>query len=82
MENVTNTIFNSKRKDVVRMNYQRIAEMVNELVTNPKSKAKQVMELSSTKLKMNEFTSIQSVFSKLEVSGGVLTFETISLDYW
>ena len=63
------------------MSYQRIAELVHELVKTPKSML-QDKKLSLGQLKMNEFTSIQRVFSDLEVSRDVLTFESIPLDYW
>lgn len=64
------------------MNYQRIAERVHELVKNPKNLTPWEQRLPSSELKKNEFTSIQCVFSKLEVSGAVLTFETVPLDFW
>jgi len=62
------------------MNYQRIAEQVHEMVktpTNLMSRERMFLEL-----KKNELMSIQTVFSKLEVAGDVLTFETIPLDFW
>ncbi|EGW40603.1 hypothetical protein DOT_1449 [Desulfosporosinus sp. OT] len=64
------------------MNYQRIAELVHELVKNPKSLALREQREPLEKLKVNEFTRVQKAFSKLEVSGDALTFETIPLDYW
>jgi len=64
------------------MSYQRIAELVHDLVKNPKSLTQREHGLLSTKLKTNEFTSIQRVFSKPEVSSDVLTFDTIALDFW
>ena len=64
------------------MNYQRIAEQVHELVSLPNNLMSREQRLNSFDLTKNEFISMQSVFSKLEVSGDVLTFEIIPLDFW
>jgi len=66
----------------MKMSNQSIAELVHELVKNPKSMLSRELGLPTEKLKTNEFSSIQRVFSRLEVSGDVLTFETIPLDFW
>ncbi|WP_088227944.1 hypothetical protein [Desulfosporosinus sp. FKB] len=64
------------------MNYQQIAELVHKLVKNPKSPEVLKEEVLSEEVRMNEFTCIQKVFSKLEVSGDILTFEITPLDFW
>lgn len=64
------------------MNYERIAELVHKLVKNPKSLLTGELRLPSAELKMNELTTIQSVFSEFEVSGDVLTFRITPLDFW
>ena len=56
----------------MKMSYESIAELVHELVKNPKSLTQREQGLPSAKLKTNEFTIIQSVFSKYEVSGDTL----------
>jgi len=52
------------------MNYQKIAEMVHDLVKVPRSMSVQEPGLPWRKIKTHEFTIIQTVFSKYEVSGG------------
>lgn len=64
------------------MNYDSIAELVNKLVKNPKSVVSQENEIHSTKLKTNELTIIQNVFSKYEVSGDTLTISVKPLMMW
>ena len=77
-----NIIYPEKRKGVVKMNYEKIAEMVHHLVTNPKSILSQEQGLPQTELMTNEFTIIQKVFSKLEVSGNVLTIGISPQLFW
>lgn len=64
------------------MNYQRIAEIVHELIKSPNSLNLPEKAESLKKLNINELNGIQRAFSRLEVSGDVLTFEAIPLDYW
>ena len=64
------------------MNYQRLAEQGHELVNLPSNPMSREQRLNSFELTKNEFMSMQSVFSKLEISGDVLTFEAIPLDFW
>ena len=63
------------------MNYDSIAKLVHDLVKNPKSMVSSEHGLFSEH-KTNEFTIIQNVFSKYEVSGDTLTIEALPLDLW
>jgi len=65
----------------MRMNYEGIAELVHDLVKNPKN----ILSLKHTllpELKLNESKIIQNVFSKYEVSGDVVTLGTLPLGLW
>lgn len=64
------------------MNYESIAELVHNLVKNPKSLFALEHGLPSTELKTSEFQSIQTVFSKYEVSGDTLTIGIEPLITW
>lgn len=64
------------------MNYDSIAEMVNKLVKDPKAVMSQEQVPPSLKLTKSEFTIIQNVFSKYEVSGNALTIEALPLAEW
>lgn len=64
------------------MNYEQIAEIVHDLIKNPKSMPLQEQELPSTELKTNELTIIQNVFSKYTVSGNALTVAVIPEGMW
>jgi hypothetical protein len=64
------------------MNYESIAKLVNECVKNPKSLLSGEHGQSSTEVKTNEFTIIQNVFSKYEVSGDTLTIGIEPLVMW
>jgi len=64
------------------MSYDSIAELVNKLVKNPKSMVSQEHEIHSSKLKSNELSIIQNVFSKYEVSGDTLTIKVLPLAEW
>ncbi len=64
------------------MNHESIAQLVNNLVKNPKSILSLDHGLPSAELKTNEFKIIQNVFSKYEVSGDTLTIGTIPLNMW
>ncbi|HBW36046.1 hypothetical protein [Desulfosporosinus sp. BICA1-9] len=64
------------------MSYDSIAELVNGLVKNPKNLLSLENGLPSTELKTHEFTIIQNVFSKYEVSEGTLTIEAFPLVKW
>ncbi|GAB6156525.1 hypothetical protein JCM17380_52770 [Desulfosporosinus burensis] len=64
------------------MSYDSIAELVNGLVKNPKSLLSLENGLPSTELKTHEFTIIQNVFSKYEVSGDTLTIGIQPLFTW
>ncbi len=64
------------------MNYERIAEMVHELVKNPKSLLMGEQGIPSLAPKINESAIIQKVFSKYEVSGGILAIGITPETYW
>ncbi|MFZ3132916.1 MAG: hypothetical protein WA125_17865 [Desulfosporosinus sp.] len=64
------------------MNYERIAELVHDLVKNPKSILSLEQGLPGTELKTNEITIIQNVFSKYEVSGDTLTIGIEPFGTW
>lgn len=70
------------RKGVMNMSYESIAELVHDLVKNPTSMLSREPGLPSAKLKTNEFTIIQNVFSKYEVSGGALTIGALPMGIW
>jgi len=71
-----------KRKGVTNMSYESIAELVHDLVKNPKSISSRQLGLPSADLKTNESTVIQRVFSKYEVSGSALTIGVIPQGMW
>jgi len=62
----------------MNMSYESIAELVHDLVKNPKS----MWSLPSAELKPNELTIIQRVFSECEVSGDAMTLGTLPLGFW
>lgn len=64
------------------MNYEKIAELVHDLVKNPQSMLSEEQELPSTGLKMNELKIIQKVFSKYEVAGDALKVGVIPEGMW
>ena len=64
------------------MSYERIAQLVHELVKNPKSLMSGEHGLTSADLKIHEFAIIEKVFSKHEVSGGTLAIAAIPEVYW
>ena len=64
------------------MSYESIAEMVHDLVKNPKSMLSRAHRLPSAELKTDEFTIIQRVFSEYEVSGDVVALGTLPLGFW
>ena len=70
------------RKEVIKMNYESIANMVHDLIKNPKSMLSLEHGLSWGELNKNESAIIQTVFSKYEVSGDVLTPGTLPLGFW
>lgn len=77
MENLSAT-----EKGCQKMNYDNIAEMVNKLVKDPKDVMSQEQESSALELTKGEFTIIQNVFSKYEVSGNALTIQALPLVGW
>lgn len=76
------SIIYQNEKGCHEMNNESIAKLVHDLVKNPKNVLSQEHGLSWGELNTNELTIIQRVFSRLEVSGDVLTFEIIPLDFW
>lgn len=60
------------------MSNQSIAELVHDLVKNPKREH----GILSAELKTNEVTIIQRVFCEYEVSGDVVTLGTLPLGLW
>ena len=65
----------------MKMDYQCIAELVHNLVKNPKNMLSLEHGLLP-ELKTNESKIIQSVFSKYGVSGDVVTLGTLPLGLW
>lgn len=63
----------------MKMSYDSIAELVHDLVKNPKSSFSSEQGLA---VDTNEFTIIQNVFSKYEVSGNTLTIGIQPLLTW
>ena len=66
----------------MKMSNQSIAELVHDLVKNPKNMLSRKIGLPSAELKNNEITIIQRVFSEYEVSGDVVTLGTLPLGLW
>lgn len=66
----------------MKMSNQSIAELVHDLVKNPKSMFSREHGIPSEELKTNELSIIQRVFSEYEVSGNVVTFGTLPLGLW
>jgi hypothetical protein len=64
------------------MNYDNIAKMVHQYVKNPKSIIAKENGLVENGVKTKELSVIQTVFSKYEVSGDVITFGVTPLSYW
>ena len=64
------------------MSNQSIAELVHDLVKNPKSMFSREHGIPSAELKTNEITIIQRVFAEYEVSGDVVTLGTLPLGLW
>lgn len=64
------------------MSYESIAELVHDLVKNPKSISSRELGLPSVELKTSELAIIQRVFSKYEVSGSALTIGVIPQGMW
>lgn len=64
------------------MNYEKIAEIVHELVKSSRNISLQEQGLPSAELKTNELTIIQNVFSKYTVSGDVLTVAVMPEGMW
>ena len=64
------------------MSYESIAELVHDLVKNPKSMLSRELGVPSAGLRMNEFTIIQKVFSKYEVSGAALAVGVRPQSFW
>ena len=64
------------------MSNQSIAELVHDLVKNPKSMFSRENGTPSVELKTNEFAVIQRVFTEYEVSGDVLMLGNLPLRFW
>ena len=64
------------------MSNQSIAELVHDLVKNPKSMFSQQLRIPPVELKTNEVTIIQRVFADYEVTGDVVTLGTLPLGLW
>ena len=64
------------------MNYESIAELVHDLVKNPKRILSRELGLPSTELKNSELTIIRGVFSKYEASGSALSIGVIPQGMW
>ena len=66
----------------MKMSNQSIAELVHDLVKNPKSMFSRENGLPSAELKTNEVAIIQRVFRQYEVSGDVLALGYLPLRFW
>lgn len=66
----------------MKMNYESIAELVHNLVKNPKNMMAREHGFFSAEIKTNELTIIQKVFSNYEVSGDALTIGVIPEGLW
>jgi len=64
------------------MNYQKIAEIVHDLVKTPRIMLSQKPGLPLREIKTHEFTIIQTVFSKFEVSGAALAVGVRPQSFW
>lgn len=78
----SNVIIYQKGKGEEKLDYEKIAEMVHNLVKNPKSMPLYEQGLPSCKILTSEFSTIQRVFSKYEVSGDVGTLGVIPEGMW
>ncbi len=63
------------------MNFNSIANLVHECVENPKLLIQQ-SETNNKKVTSTEFSAIQKVFSRYDVSGGTAAFTAEPLAYW
>ncbi|WP_353853148.1 hypothetical protein [Dehalobacter restrictus] len=63
------------------MNYESIANLVHDCVRNPKMLLAQNSK-QGNKVKPNEFTTVQNVFSDYTVSGGTISMTVSPLDSW
>lgn len=70
-----------KKRGCLKLNYDKIAELIHDLVKNPKSLSSE-QRLPSTELNTHELSIIQNVFSKYEVSGDTLTIGINPLVGW
>jgi hypothetical protein len=64
------------------MDYNSIAKMVHKCVKNPNSMLAKKSGLAESRVKTQELSVIQTVFSKHEVSGDVITIGITPLGYW
>lgn len=64
------------------MSNQSIAELVYDLVKNPKSMISLENWIPSAELKTNEVAIIQRVFKQYEVSGDILALGYLPLRFW
>lgn len=64
------------------MNYEKIAEMVHNLIKTPKSMSSQEAGLPCGEINTYELTIIQTIFSKYEVSGAALAVGVRPQSFW
>ena len=64
------------------MNYDNIAKMVHKCVKNPNSILAKENGSAECGVKTKELSVIQTVFSKYEVSGNVITIGALPLVFW
>jgi hypothetical protein len=64
------------------MNFDSIAKMVHEFVKNPSNMYAKENGLAESKVETKELSVIQTVFSKYEVSGDVITIGITPMGYW
>jgi len=64
------------------MNYNSIAKMVHKCVKNPGSILAKENGLAESGVKTKELSVLETVFSKYEVSGDVITIGAIPMGFW
>jgi len=82
MSNTSVLYYIKTRRVVVIMSYVSIAELVHDLVKNPKNMLSTELPQPSSDLNTNELTIIQRVFTKYEVSADTLTIGVTPMGVW
>jgi len=66
----------------LKMNYNSIAKMVHKCVKNPGIISAKENGLAESGVKTKELSIVETVFSKYEVSGDVISIQAIPLNFW